>query len=347
MRAFVPLLLVLIACQGSVTLNGDDDGPTDGDGGPLPGGGDASAPPPGAYFPAGALWYQDVSSAPVDPESSAVIGYLDGFGWATDGILQIDFGLEVIDAPAGTTPTSFVPNEFWGEPDCDPDPVPLPPGGAIEGESGYACTTGGDCHLIVADRNAHKLYEMWKADVSGGTFSGGCLAVWDMSRLYTEKGRGEQCTSADAAGYPIAPLLFTADEVAAGEIRHAIRFILPNEHIRDAEYVHPATHGTLSAAGPAQAPPYGAHLRLKSSFDESTLANPSARVVARALKKYGMFLADGGNVPLTAQSDRFTTAKWADLLGPRDLAGITPGDFELLEMPTPIALTLDCVREPK
>jgi serine/threonine-protein kinase len=315
---------------------------------PPPPGPDAAPPtaPPGAYFPAGAPWYTDVSDAPVDPQSNAVIAYLDGFGWATNNILQIDFGIEVLDAPAGTPTRTFVPTSDWGAPDCDMVPVPIPAGGALEGESGYACTTDGDCHLIVADRVAHKLYEMWRANISGGVFHGGCLAVWDMTRVYGPKGRGEQCTSADAAGYPIAPLLFNADEVAAGEIPHAIRFILPNAHIRDGQYVHPATHGTLSASGPMQAPPYGAHLRLKASFDESTLPSEGARVVARALKKYGMFLADGGNVPLTAQSDRFTTHKWNGLLDARDLQGITPGDFELLEMPAPTTLTLDCVREP-
>ncbi len=332
MRMFVAMLVGLAACSGKVDLAGGDD--------------DGSAPPPGAYFPAGAPWYQDVSGAPVDPSSPTVIGYLDGFGWATGGIFQIDYALEVLDAPAGAPRQAFVPTRDWGLPDCDMVELPVPAGGAIEGENGYACAGNGDCHFIVVDRTAHELYEMWRANIAGGVFHGGCLAVWDMTRVYGPKGRGEQCTSADAAGYPIAPLLFTADEVASGEIAHAIRFILPNPHIRAGEYVHPATHGTPTASGPAEAPPYGAHLRLKASFDESKLATPGARVVARALKKYGMFLADGGNVPLTAQSDRFTVAKWDGLLGPHDLDGIVPGDFELLEMPAPVPLTLDCVREP-
>jgi len=78
-------------------------------------------------------------------------------------------------------------------------------------------------------------------------------------------GRGDQCTSADAAGFPIAPLLFTADEVAAGEIAHAIRFILPNNRVRARSMVRPATHGT-NTTGDANAPPYGVHFRLRADF---------------------------------------------------------------------------------
>jgi serine/threonine-protein kinase len=224
--------------------------------------------------------------------------------------------------------------------------VPLPPGGALEGENGYECTTDGDCHLIVVQRSKNRLYEMWRANVVGGTFFGGCLAVWDMSRVYGPSARGENCTSADAAGYPIAPLLFNADEVARGEIRHAIRFILPNSRIRDGVYMHPATHSTGAASGPSSAPPYGTRLRLRPDYPLSTLPNEAARVVARALQRYGMFLADGGSVALTAQSDRFTTAKWSGLLGPRDLQAIQMSDFQMIDGGTRIPYTGDCLRVP-
>jgi serine/threonine-protein kinase len=300
---------------------------------------------PGTYFPAGAAWYRDISAAPLDRESAAVIAYLDRVGFGL-GRLQIDFSIEVLEAAADTPLIAFRPTEDFFSPDCDLEPVPVPPGGALEGERGYECRGDGDCHLIVADRTRQRLYEMWRADIRGGDFRGGCLAVWDMGRVYPPSGRGEQCTSADAAGYPIAPLLFSADEVAAGEIPHAIRFILPNARIRRGEYVHPATHGTNATSGPRDAPPYGARLRLRPSFPLERLPNDAARVVARALMRYGMLLADGGNVALTAQSDRFTSAKWSGLLGPRDLEAIRPADFEMVDGGARIPLTLDCVRNP-
>jgi serine/threonine-protein kinase len=167
-----------------------------------------------------------------------------------------------------------------------------------------------------------------------------------MSRVYGPAGRGENCTSADAAGYPIAPLLFNADEVARGEIGHAIRFILPNSRIRNGVYVHPATHSTSAASAPSPAPPYGARFRLRADFPLATLPSEAARVVARALQRYGMFLADGGSVTLTAQSDRFTTAKWSGLLASRDLEAIQVSDFEMVDGGTRIPYTGDCVREP-
>jgi serine/threonine-protein kinase len=325
---------------------GDDDGSTGADAGTGPGGPDAGAPPTGPYFPNGAVWYTDVTSAPVDAESDMVIGYLDALGWATDGIFQIDFSIEVLDAAGDTPMLAFEPTGDFFEPDCDHVAVPVPVGGAIEGEPGYECLGDGDCHLIVVHRPTQQLFEMWRANISGGTFYGGCLVVWDMQKVYPENGRGEGCTSADAAGFPIAPLLFTADEVASGEIAHAIRFIVPNANIRDNIYVRPATHSTGPTSGPAAAPPYGARLRLRPDFDESRLPNEGARVVARALKTYGMFLADAGNVPLTAQSDRFTTSKWDGLLGPHDLDGIVPGDFEMIEAGQRFDWSGDCVRNP-
>jgi serine/threonine-protein kinase len=211
-----------------------------------------------------------------------VTSWLNGAGWGT-GTMQIDFSIEVLHADSTVTPRAFTKTGDWFSPDCDSDPVPVPPGGALEGETGYACAGDGDCHLIVTQGT--KLYEMWRANITSAGFMGGCLAVWNMTRVYTPSGRGDGCTSADAAGYPIAPLLFTADEVAAGHIDHAIRFILPNARIRKGVYLHPATHSTGAASGPAGAPPYGTRLRLRPDYPLSSLPNDAARTVARAMQK--------------------------------------------------------------
>jgi len=282
-----------------------------------------------------------MSTAPVDPESDAVIAYLDRVGWGT-GTMRIDFSIQVLDKTPSTPDLPLTKRSGYYLPDCDDEPVPVPPIGSLEGEAGYECTTDGDCHLIVADWDQFKLYEAWRAHVSGGTVLAQCLAVWDMMRIYPPSGRGEQCTSADAAGYPIAPLLFTADEVAAGRIDHAIRFILPNDRIRRGEYVHPATH-VGGPRGPADAPPYGARLRLRADYPIDSLP-PGARVVARAMQQYGMLLADGGLITLTAQNDRFTRAKWPGLLGSYDLSALRPSDFEMVDGGPRIPVTWDCVR---
>ena len=296
-----------------------------------------------AFEPA-SPWSQDISGAPVDPASGAVIAWLEATGGFGLGRMQIDFSLEVVEAGAETPFLAFQPTGDFFMPDCDFEAVPVPPGGALEGESGYACESDGDCHLIVWHRPTQRLFEMWRADLRGSEFRGGCLAVWELARPYGPSGRGAQCTSADAAGFPIAPLLFDADEVAAGRIDHAIRFILPNARIRNRTYVYPATHATGAASGGVDAPPYGARLRLRADYPVASLPTAGARVVARALQRHGMLLADGGSVALTARSDRFTASKWAGLLGPHDLRAIRITDFEMVEAGARHGWSGDCVR---
>jgi serine/threonine-protein kinase len=95
-----------------------------------------------------------------------------------------------------------------------------------------------------------------------------------------------------------------------------------------------------------EAAPNGAQLRLRADFPLQTLPSEGARTVARAMQRYRMLLADGGQIALTTQSDRFTRAGWAGLLGPRDLEALRPRDFEMVEGGARIPLTLDCVRNP-
>ena len=175
------------------------------------------------------------------------------------------------------------------------------------------------------------------------SLNAGFVTIWDLNRVYPPSGRGDQCSSADAAGFPIAPLLFNADELATGSINHAIRFTLPNPRIRAHVFVHPATHAG-GPTGPDSAPPYGARFRLKASYDLSQLT-PEAQIVARAMQKYGILLSDGGNIPLTAQSDQDTKAKYADLdFDSHSLRALKVTDFEVVNMGIPIHLTFDCVR---
>jgi serine/threonine-protein kinase len=262
--------------------------------------------------------------------------------------MQIDFSFDVLHADSSVQPRAFTPAVGYYSPDCDQVPVPVPPGGAAEGSSNYACDTSrNDCHLLVYQ--GRRLYELYQASISGGLSTGSpfttvCAVAWDLDRDYwqaaTPYSRGDQCTSADAAGLPIAPLLVTGAELQAGVVPHALRFILPNPRMAAGVYVHPATHAG-GPSGDALYPPYGARFRLRSSFDLSRLPNAAARAVAVALQKYGMILADGGNIPLTM--DRSAAA----YLGPRDLALLQVSDFEMVAPESgPVSLTYDCTRTP-
>ncbi len=298
---------------------------------------------PAPFFPAGSPWTQDISHAPVDPQSSEIISWLAGAGGWGMGRMQVDWSMRVMQADASTPFVAFqkAPNFMAADSDMV-STFPLPTHGGIEGESGYQCDVSQqDCHLLVVDRAHGKLYEAYEANYAENVLKASFVAVWDLNRVYPPSLRGDQCTSADAGGLPIAPLLFNADELANGSINHAIRFTLPNPRIRAHVYVHPATHAG-APRGPITAPPMGARFRLKASYDLSQLT-PAAQVVARAMQKYGMFLSDGGNMTLTAQNDVDTKAKYTDMdFGSHDLQDLKVTDFEVLSLGTPVRLTDEC-----
>src|SRR5262245_55340360 len=105
---------------------------------------------PEGLFAVRTPWTSDITDLALDPESNDVLEDLRASGGWGSGSFQIDFSLEVMRAGPDTPARPFVerPDAFW-EPDCDSMPVPLPPDGRVEGESGYACTQDRDCHLIV------------------------------------------------------------------------------------------------------------------------------------------------------------------------------------------------------
>jgi hypothetical protein len=305
------------------------------------------------YFPSTAAWNLRADSMAVDSQSTAIIASLQAHGWGA-GRMQIDTSIHVMcDADGSAPKKSFTPTDDFYSPDCDSAPVPIPVGGHLEGETGYDCTGDGDCHLIVVAPLENRLYEQWRVDFTSGSYEGGCLAIWNTSVAPPPSGRGDGCTSADAGGFPIAALLFDADEVASGHIDHAIRFILPNDIITKNTFVHPATHATSSSGG-TTAVPYGAHLRIRSDRIAAVLAalpNAAARVVAQAMHDYGMFLSDGGNIALTSEDDQNTTAKWSTVMGtglnPTDLKTILPSDFEMVDGGTRYDTSkIDCTRVP-
>lgn len=324
-------------------------------------------------FPPGAVWNRNVAADALHPQSASMIATLSGLGGFGFGRMQIDFGLQVVHAAAGA-PTRAItgyPFDDYFLPDCEPigSPMPVPVDAAIEGQTGLVCDNASeDCHLLVVQGDV--LYEAFHANADGAAgLESQCLAVWQLDVIYPPEGRGEHCTSADAAGFPIAPLLFNADEIAAslaadpsgaGDIGHAVRFTLPNARMAsDASlggvggrlYVRPASHAG-GPSGPTGSVPYGARLRLRADFPLAGY-NPAARVILNTLKRYGMFLADGGNIALTAESDRFTTRHWddADIAIDSRVFDQTPaasavaiGDFQVLDTGNRIAETFACVR---
>ena len=312
----------------------------------------------GGLFTAPEPWSKDVSCLTKDGSSDAIIAALEKAGGWGGGRLQIDFSIPLFFGDSSTprrTINGPMPGGYsycYGGPDCDQVPLqmPIPTNGNAEGSTSYTCDTTyqtdgqGDCHILVVETSQKKLYELYNATADGSAIDALGAFVWDLTKAYPDNERGDQCTSADAGGFPIAGLLPTADEVAAGAVNHALRFILPNPHMRKAVYVHPASHAGAPSSSDPNAPPYGVRFRLKASFDDSSY-NAGEKVIIAAMKKYGMLLSDGGNIALTFADDRTTTAKWSGVgVTALSFSAITVDDFEVVDFSTPIPSTQDCVR---
>jgi hypothetical protein len=297
-------------------------------------------------------WTKAVADAPSSERSDAIITALvNAGGWGNDNVLQTDFAIPIFFADANTPRMEVVGTDEYcfGGPDCDdvPAEMPVPADAYIEGSEDFSCDAAQeDCHLLVADRDEGKLYELYQANKVGDQMTAGGFFVWDLNKEYPDTLRGAQCTSADAAGFPIAALTPTADEVASGELNHALRFILPNDRMKEGVYVAPATHAGGPESTDPNAPPYGVRLRLKADFDDSSFSDPQ-KVVIKAMKTYGMLLSDGGEIALTFADDKNSTAKWADLgIDSQSFKELVPDQFEVVDLDSEIALTYECTRNP-
>jgi hypothetical protein len=190
-------------------------------------------------------------------------------------------GIPYVDVP-GSQPKVAVTFDYDDE--SDPGPYPIPPGAPIEGGP----SSDGDRHVLVLDRDNCILYELYHAfPQPDGSWDAGSGAIFDLG---SHALRPAGWTSADAAGLPILPGLVRYDEVAAGEIRHALRFTAPQTR---RAYVWPARHYASSLTG-MQYPPMGQRFRLRADFDISGFSD-EVQVILQALKRYGMILADNGS----------------------------------------------------
>ncbi len=261
----------------------------------------ASLSPRASSLPTEAAWNQDVSKAPRDPRSAAYIAYIDSHG---GDHLHPDFGsprpygfpYSVVSRGVGLLPIHYT---AYGD-ESDPGPFPVPPRAPVEGGN----HSDGDRHVLVVDRSACKLYELYRAfyvakprphwNADSGT-------EWD---LRSAARRPDGWTSADAAGLPIFPGLVRYDEVAAGHLEHAIRVTV--ESTRNA-WVHPASHCAGDTSDPS-APPMGLRLRLKAGYGLGGFSG-AAKTIALAMKRYGLIVADNGsNWYFSGSSDR----RWDD-----------------------------------
>jgi len=261
----------------------------------------ASLSPRAPSLPNEAAWKQDISKAPRDPRSAAYIAYIDSHGGDR---LHPDFGsprpygfpYAVVGAGQPRLPVHYT---AYGD-ESDPGPFPVPPRAPVEGGN----HSDGDRHVLVVDRSACRLYELYRAFFVARPrphWNADSGAAWDLALT---RRRPDSWTSADAAGLPIFPGLVRYDEVAAGHLEHAIRVTFDSTR---SAWVHPASHCAGDTSDPS-APPVGLRLRLKAGYPLGGFSGP-ARTIAEAMKRYGLIVADNGsNWYFSGSSDR----RWDD-----------------------------------
>lgn len=263
-------------------------------------------------FPANNIWNARVDSLPVHPMSEA---WIDSIG--RDEGFHMDFGSGEWDGGPIGIPYNVVSGssvqkytlEFDYADESDAGPYPIPENPAIEYSS--------DHHILTVDTDDCKLYEIYAASFEHGKWRGGSGAIWDLN---SNALRPETWTSADAAGLPILPGLVRYDEIAQGEIMHALRFTAEET----AGYIWPARHQTSDPQGGV--PPMGARFRLKADYDISGFP-PEMQILLKAMKTYGIMLADNGsNWYVTGAPDE----RWDnDML--HSLDTLTGNDFEAVD----------------
>jgi hypothetical protein len=242
-------------------------------------------------FPNDNPWNADVSQAPVDT-SHDYVGSLGSMTLWPDFGGNGQYGIPWVSVPF-TQP--LVPISFDLPEESDAGPYPTPLDAPVEG--------GGDRHVLTLRQGDCKLFELYAATRQGAGWHAYSGAVWD---LRSNALRPETWTSADAAGLPIMPGLAKLAEVESGVIRHALRITVPTTQ---RAYIHPATHWASSNTDPSQ-PPMGLRLRLKAGYDISGLKG-QARIVAQALKTYGVLVADNAGSPRVYVGGEVSTG-WND-----------------------------------
>jgi hypothetical protein len=275
-------------------------------------------------FPASSVWNQRVDKLPVAADSAQLIASI-----GVDAAVHADFGsglyngsrigIPYVVVHGRRTPKSRVRFDYADE--SDKAPYPIPAGVPIEGAPQHA--NDGDRHALIVDRDTCELYELYALRRAGGRWAAGSGAIFD---LRTNRLRPAGWTSADAAGLPILAGLARWDgDASTGAIRHALRFT--TERTRRA-YIYPARHYASDSDDPSL-PPMGLRVRLKASVSIAGLP-PQARIVARAMKTYGLILADNGSSWYVSGAP---SPKWSnDQL--HALGRLTGADFEVVDTST-------------
>jgi hypothetical protein len=278
-------------------------------------------------LPPDSPWHEEIAARPVHEMSGAIIRSI-----GPDAPLGYNLDMNFVIVPANQPMVDVRITDYTNE--SDPGPFPVPPNAPIENwplsrnedtkalpRPGMTLTQfqregSGDRHMIVVDPARRRFHEFYQARLTDAGWQAAQASTFDLD---SNRVRPERWTSADAAGLPILPAIVRYDEVARGNVDHALRVTVQRTR---REYVYPARHFASKLTDPSL-PRMGERLRLRRDFDISGFP-PHAQAILTALKRHGMFVADNGsNWLLSIAPDRRIT-------GLESLARVKGSDFEVI-----------------
>ncbi len=261
-------------------------------------------------FPANNIWNKRIDQLPVDVHSAEYVASI-GVGTRLHPDFGTIYGIPYTSVPANQPKVAI---SFDIDDQSDPGPYPIPANPPIE--------DGSDAHILIVQQGTCRLYETWDSrKLSNGSWRAGSGAVFDLNSNLL---RPDSWTSADAAGLPILAGLVRYDEVAAGQILHALRF---TASMTRKSYVWPARHQASNITA-ANVPAMGQRFRLKAGVNISGYP-AEVQVIFKAFKEYGIILADNGsNWYITGAPD----PRWDDDMLVSAFKSLHGSDFEAVDV---------------
>jgi hypothetical protein len=278
-------------------------------------------------FPADNWWNEDISNAPVDPQSTAFINFIGSSRTSHPDFGPPPYGIPYVSVSSSQAlvPVTFVAygsesdSGFGGQPGYPIPPIAATQSGYIEGGVPGGGSSG-DRHMLIVDRDRWRLFEMSGTHWNGGAqrWEADAGAVFDLS---SDARRPDGWTSSDAAGLAILPGLVRYDEALRGPVGHAFRVTVRATN----GYVWPASHRAGSTSG---ALPMGGRLRLKASKDLSSYP-AYIRNIFRGMQTHGLIVADNGtDLYVTGASD----ARWNNNELNPAFGNLRADDFEVVQL---------------
>lgn len=295
-----------ISCAGPVPVDSDRQSST-------------SAVATSFFSEPGSPWTAPVPpDAPADPRSAEYVARLSELDPA---VAVRKFTVPVFVADAAAPRATIRPSVWWAPPDYALN-VRLPAQAAPD--------PADDGHMAVLDSATNCVYEFYRALHTDDSWQ----AEWANAIPADSDGIYPDGLSTRASGFSSIAGLIWPEELRAGEINHALVFAYP--FTREGGPVGLATRSDGRTGDPT-ALPIGAHLVLDPAVDIDALnLPPTERIIARALQKYGMILADssGGFTLYAVHPASFATDPYTAVWGESTYAGIGDIPFDRMKVLT-------------